>query len=159
MSHLDILNAIEEENLGTVRRWLNSNTGRENINKILASNKTILNRALEIAANYKSRNTFAHRIVNILREHGAQTKKELENGPPTEINETINIFSEFNYQEPNIFHTPVAGEVSTTNIFSEKPPLAPLRPKNKPSRKLNGIAFGPRRNKQNSRKRRATRRN
>ena len=150
MANVDILEAIEDEDLGSVRRWLNSNTGRANINKVLNSGKTVLNRALSVAANYSARNTFAHRIVNILREHGAQTAEELEtpSTPPTRTN----IFEGFNYSGPNIFTESPVEEIKVAT----KPPLAPRRTGQ--SRKLNGIAFGPRRIKGNSRKRRATRR-
>lgn len=154
MANIRILNAIDEENLGSVRRWLTSNTGRANINKILNSGGTVLNAALKVQANYTAPNTFASRIVKLLKEHGAKTAEELQ--PPP----AINIFAEYAFEEPNIFHTPVAGQVATTNIFTAKPPLPPpRRNQNQPSRKLNGIAFGPKRNKRNSRKRRATRRN
>lgn len=155
MATINILEAIDDEDLGAVRRWLNTNTGRENINKLLNSNKTILNRALEVAANYSARNTFAHRIVNTLREYGAHTKQELETILPAPII-TPNIFEGNNF-ETNIFRTPVANTELSTD--KGKPPLAPRRNQTQPSRKLNGIAFGSRRNKRNSRKRRATRRN
>ena len=162
MSNIDILEAIEDEDLGAVQRWANSNTGRANINKILNSGKTVLNRAMGVAANYSARNTFAHRIVNTLREYGALTAEELEmpSTPPPVAAPQTNIFETFNYTGNNIFRTPNAEEAPTLAPApkSGRPPLAPRRPNNQPSRKLNGIAFGPRRNKRNSRKRRASRR-
>jgi hypothetical protein len=164
MANGDILEAIEDEDLGSVRQWLESNTGRANINKILNSGKTVLDRAIGVAANYSARNTFAHRIVNTLREYGAQTAEELEmpSTPPPVTAPRTNIFEAFNYTGNNIFRTPNAEEAPALVPLpkSGRPPLAPRRPatNNLPSRKLNGIAFGPRRNKRNSRKRRASRR-
>jgi len=161
MANVNILEAIEDEDLGSVRRWLNSNTGRANINRVLNSGKTVLNRALAVAANYSARNTFAHRIVALLRERGAHTAEELE-APSTPPLRT-NIFEGFNYSGTNIFGSspneypsylefPPAKEQK----LHTKPPLAPRL--SQPSRKLNGIAFGPRRSRRNSRTRKTRRR-
>ena len=154
MANIDILHAIDEEDLGSVRKWLNSNTGRANVNKILNSGETVLNAALKVEANYTAPNTFAAKIVNLLKTHGARTAQEVQasKAPPS-----LNIFSEYTSEIPNIFSTPVASQAQS-NIFTAKPPLAPPKSANQSSRKVNGIAFGPRRNKRNSRKRRATRR-
>lgn len=80
MANIDPVEAIEDEDLGKVTSYLNTATGLRNINKVYTSGGeeyTLLNRAKKVASEYRSTNTFAHKVLRLLLSRGALTAEQL----------------------------------------------------------------------------------
>jgi hypothetical protein len=80
MANIDPVEAIEDEDLGKITTYLNTATGLRNINKVYTSGGeeyTLLNRAKRVASEYRSTNTFAHKVLRLLLSRGAMTAEQL----------------------------------------------------------------------------------
>ncbi len=80
MADIDVIEAIEDEDLGKVRGYLDTAVGLRNINKIYTSRGeeyTLLNRAKKVNSEYRSTHTFAHKILRLLLSRGAKTVNQL----------------------------------------------------------------------------------